>query len=63
MNIFVDGSYSHQYKIGVGAYIIIDSDKLKTLENMSIHDLKVILSNDILYKIFKNAKGSTDIEQ
>lgn len=30
---------------------------------MSIADLKVILSIDISYKIFKNAKGSTDIEQ
>lgn len=63
MNIFVDGSYSPQKKIGVGAYIIIDSDTLSTLTDKTITELKSELSNDIMYQIFEGAKGSTDVEQ
>ena len=63
MNIFVDGSYSSQKKIGVGAYIIVSSDELATLTGLTISDLKVKLSNEIVYVIFKDAKGSTDVEQ
>ncbi len=63
MNIFVDGSYSPQSGIGVGAYIIIDSTTLSSLINLTIAELKVKLSKDIIYKTFKDAKGSTDVEQ
>ena len=63
MNIFVDGSYSNQNKIGVGAYIIIDSNTINTLTDLTIKDLKTKLSKDIVYKTFEDAKGSTDVEQ
>lgn len=63
MNIFVDGSYSPQQRVGVGAYLIINSEDLKSLVNLDIGELKNILSNDIVYKTFIDAKGSTDVEQ
>ena len=63
MHIFVDGSYSPQKKIGVGAYIIIDLEKLNSLEMMPISDLKNILKNEIVYCVFEQPKGSTDVEQ
>lgn len=63
MNIFVDGSYSPQKQIGVGAYIIIDSVSLNSLTDKTIADLKIDLSSDVVYHIFKEAKGSTDVEQ
>ncbi len=63
MNIFVDGSYSPQKKIGVGAYIIINSDELTTLTNLTIAELKIKLATRIVYSTFTDAKGSTDVEQ
>lgn len=63
MNIFVDGSYSPQKKIGVGAYVIIDSNRLKSLVEYTIVDLKIELSKDIVYHEFNDATGSTDVEQ
>jgi len=63
MNIFVDGSYSPQKKIGVGAYVIIDSNRLKSLTNHTIADLKIELSKDIVYHEFSDVNGSTDVEK
>ena len=63
MNIFVDGSYSNQRDTGVGAYIIISSEDLLKLSVLSIADLKIKLSKDIVYQVFKDSKGSTYVEQ
>jgi hypothetical protein len=63
MNIFTDGSYSPQYKLGVGAYLIIDSDMANTLTNLTIKDLKLKLSKNIIFQTFTDVKGSTDVEQ
>lgn len=63
MNIFVDGSYSPQKNIGVGAYIIISEDELNALTKLTIAELKIKLANDIIYSTFTDAKGSTDVEQ
>ena len=63
MNIFVDGSYSPQMKFGTGAYIIVSSEKMMELSKLTISELKIAVEPLIKYYVFKEAKGSTDVEQ
>ena len=63
MNIFVDGSYSPQMKFGTGAYIIVGSEKMMELSKLTISELKITIEPLIKYYVFKEAKGSTDVEQ
>ena len=63
MHIFVDGSYSPQKMLGVGAYIIISSQDLEQFQTLSISELKIRMSNNINYCTFEKSNGSTDIEQ
>lgn len=63
INIFVDGSYSPQKDIGVGAYIVLKSDIMKKISKLDIQDLKQILFKRIKHVTFEKSKGSTDVEQ
>ena len=63
MNIFVDGSYSPQMRLGVGAYIAIDTRKMIELSELTISQLKNIMEPMIKYFVFNDTKGSTDVEE
>lgn len=61
--VFVDGSYSPQHHIGVGAYLILDRITCDRIEQLDIADLKMVLMNQIVYHVFQNIGGSTQTEQ